>query len=101
MRQIDFLVLEVLRELEAAIQQHAPIYSGHEAYSIILADLDGFWHQVKAGSQVANPGVMRRELLQVAAMAVRAVHDLGLAEDPGPWCPAPVPCAAGAAVPKS
>lgn len=50
--------------------------SAHEAYAVILEELDEFWEEVrqKRGNKVG----MQNELIQVAAMAFRALSDLDL-----------------------
>jgi hypothetical protein len=50
------------------------MHGAHEGYAVILEELDELWAEVKA--QVHNPDRMRKEALQVAAMAVRFVEDV-------------------------
>jgi hypothetical protein len=56
------------------------MHSAHEAYAVILEELEEFWTEVKAGtpSSPITAGRMRAELIQIAAMAIRAVEDLEL-----------------------
>lgn len=69
---------EVAVELERAQQQHAPMHSTHEAYSVILEELEEFWLEVKKKTRERDPAKMRAELTQLAAMAARAVEELHL-----------------------
>lgn len=71
---------QVHNELARAREQHAPMHSAHEAYAVILEELEEFWTEVKAGtpSTPITAGRMRAELIQIAAMAIRAVEDLEL-----------------------
>lgn len=68
----------VERELEQARKQHGPITGCHDAYGRLLEEVDEFWDEVKLKDCLRNPGRMRAELVQVAAMAQRAAEDLNL-----------------------
>ena len=70
------LFAAVAAELVRARSRHAPMHSAHEAYAVILEELD----EVKAEvwSKTIDCTHLRKELIQLAAMAVRAVEDLGL-----------------------
>jgi hypothetical protein len=46
----------------------------HEAYAVILEELDEFWDEVRKKEHC--PEKMLRELIQIAAMAQRAAEDL-------------------------
>ena len=50
----------------------------HEAYAIILEEVDELWDEVKKKSSNRDPKAVRSELIQIAAMAVRAIYDLDL-----------------------
>jgi hypothetical protein len=67
---------EVQRERDRACEKHPPLNSLHEAYAVILEELDEFkaevWKQNKARSEDA----IRAELVQIAAMCMRTVQDL-------------------------
>lgn len=73
----------VADELQRARKLHAPMGSPHEAYAVILEEVDEFWSEVKLRPDVQDHGAMRSELIQIAAMACRAVADLRLAEATG------------------
>jgi hypothetical protein len=71
---------EIALELIRATAKHGPMNSPHEAYAVILEELDEFWECVRAWNATdatteRNP---RHELIQIAAMAVRAIRDLKL-----------------------
>jgi hypothetical protein len=79
--------IEVERELVKARAKHAPMHSLHEAYAVIYEELDEFWDEVRrwrpadpAGPfDVRTQGARaRRELIQTAAMCLRAIEDLDL-----------------------
>jgi len=54
------------------------LHSAHEAYAVILEELDEFWDEVRKKGDVIEPAKMLKELIQVSAMAQRAAEDLGL-----------------------
>ena len=68
------LLEEVGAELLKATIKHRPMTGPHEGYAVILEELDELWDEVKA--QVHDPAAMRKEALQVAAMAVRFIADV-------------------------
>jgi hypothetical protein len=65
-------------ELEIAMEKHKPLNSAHEAYAVILEELDEFWEEVRKKREERSREAMRTELIQTAAMCVRAIHDLDL-----------------------
>jgi hypothetical protein len=69
---------QVRKELKRAQGQHAPLNSAHEAYAVILEELDEVKAEVWKRREARDPALMRKELIQVAAMAIRAIEDLGL-----------------------
>src|SRR4051812_42536568 len=84
---IDGIVAEVGEEVRRAGAVHAPMNSEHEAKAVIEEEFDEFWELVKVNpkklsreAQMRRLADMRKELVQVAAMAVRAICDLDIAE---------------------
>jgi hypothetical protein len=76
------LVEEVCDELVKARVAHDPMASGHEAYAVILEELDEYWEHVKTNPRKLTDEArahrlveMRKELIQIAAMALRAIQD--------------------------
>lgn len=63
-------------QLMKARRKHGDMKCQHEAYAVILEELDEFWAEVKA--QGFNREAALKELTQVAAMCQRAAEDLGL-----------------------
>lgn len=57
-------------------------HSMHEAYAVILEELDELWEQVRLKPCDRDPDVIYKELIQIAAMALRTVTSLGKAEKP-------------------
>jgi hypothetical protein len=69
---------DVRRELARARANHSPMNSLHEAYSVILEELDELWEQVRLKREERHRGQIYRELVQISAMAERAATDLNL-----------------------
>lgn len=75
---IDELCEEVGNHLRNAQAKHAPMHSHHEAYAVILEELDEYWEEVRKWPKRHSDAEMRKELMHIAAMALRAIHDLKL-----------------------
>lgn len=75
---ISQILTNVAEELNYAMPKHPAMKSAHEAYSVILEELDEFWVEVKKRKENRNLIAMRTELIHIAAMATRAIHDLDL-----------------------
>lgn len=60
---------------------HPPLASLHEAYSVILEELDELWEHVRKRRQDRVPAETLKELVQIAAMCQRAAEDLGLVKE--------------------
>lgn len=84
---------EVGVELAKARQTHAPMNGHHEGYAVILEELDELWEVCKRNTHKTPHGFndsafqaeqrrfdkradMRKEALQVAAMAIRFIEDV-------------------------
>jgi hypothetical protein len=78
-RQISTIGAEVMAEVMRATSMYLPLNSPHEAYSVIKEEFDEFWDEVKAYNLRKGRDTrprMREELIQLAAMAIRAVTDV-------------------------
>lgn len=82
MRAASFLAA-VHQEWQRAETIYAPLHSAHEAYAVILEELEEFWEQVRLKDTLREPVLMYEELVQVAAMCLRTVLNLGLDEKEG------------------
>lgn len=69
---------EIKAELFAAENAHDKMNSAHEAYAVILEELDEFWEEVRKKRSERLNVRMRDELVQTAAMCVRAIRDLDM-----------------------
>jgi hypothetical protein len=72
---------EFLEDIRAEVQRaetvYVPLHSLHEAYAVILEELDELWDQVRMKDHERDPVAIRKELIQIAAMAWRTAKDLG------------------------
>jgi hypothetical protein len=73
-RRVFEVVNECAAELSRAMRKHGPMRGAHEGYAVILEELDELWDEVKR--QKPDPDALRKEALQVAAMAMRFVADV-------------------------
>lgn len=69
---------DVDAELQRAEAKHRPMNSLHEAYAVILEEVDELWDLARLKSEARDPAAVRMELVQIAAMAWRAARNLGL-----------------------
>ncbi len=70
-------VEQITREMMRATRKHKPMASWHEAHSVIEEEFDEFWDEVKKGGSVPRDyPALRTEVIQLAAMCLRALHDL-------------------------
>ena len=67
---------EAATELIRAMTIHAPFHSPHEGYAVILEELDELKDEVWASKPGSDRAAMRKEAIQVAAMALRFVQDV-------------------------
>ena len=69
----DRLLAEVDDEISRSLALHGGYNSHHEAYAVILEELDEYWEEVRKKTADRRPSDMKKELVQVAACAVKAV----------------------------
>jgi hypothetical protein len=71
--------IEFSAELDLARVKHPKgMNSVHEAYAVILEELDEFWEECRKQTGQRCKTSMRKELIQIAAMCARAIEDLQL-----------------------
>lgn len=76
-KQGSFLI-DVYKELDKANEIFEPFHSHHEAYAVLMEEVDEYWDIVRQKPSLRCPQHARRELVQIAAMAMRAAISLGL-----------------------
>lgn len=68
-------------ELYKARRKHRTAFHNlHEAYAVMLEEVEEFWSEVKKQNDERDKQALRDELVQIAAMCQRAAEDLGLME---------------------
>jgi hypothetical protein len=71
------LLKEIQDELQRAEEKFPKFNSPHEGYAVILEELDELWDEIRAsGPSRLNKPEMRKEAMQVAAMALRFIVDI-------------------------
>lgn len=58
-----------------ALEKFPAFNSAHEGYAVILEELDELWMEIKAHQRNRSNEAMRREAIQVAAMALRFIME--------------------------
>lgn len=74
--RVAVALVEAEMELRAASEKFAPFNSAHEGYAVLLEEVDELWDEVKIRTDFRSREKMRKEAIQVAAMALRFVVDL-------------------------
>ncbi len=62
-------------ELTKARNKFPAFHSNHEGYAVLREELDELWDEVKASKPFEANARMRKEAVQVAAMALRFLID--------------------------
>lgn len=65
---------EVANEVARAMSKFPPFNSSHEGWAVIKEEVDELWEEVREnrGRELSA----REEAIQIAAMAIRYVHDI-------------------------
>lgn len=71
----EYLMMAVKTELDRATKNYGPMASSHEAYAVIKEEIDEYWLEVMKKPAERDRKRMQAELIQIAAMAMRAVID--------------------------
>lgn len=77
MKTLETLLSKIADEMRLANENYGPIASTHELYAVIKEELDEFWdltREWKGRMPIReNKDVFTRELLQIAAVAIRGI----------------------------
>lgn len=71
------IVFPIVHELDKAQKAFPPFHSAHEGYSILYEEVCELWEVVR--EKQSTPGRedrLKKECIQVAAMAMRFLHDM-------------------------
>lgn len=77
--KFDPIIDDVIEEYNEAGAKFGAFNTSHEAYAVILEEMDELWDEIKKKSyrrSKRNKNAIRREATQVAAMAIRLIMDL-------------------------
>jgi len=67
----------VWTEFRQASERFPKFNSPHEGFSVLKEEVDELWEAVKLNNKnPARAGLMQKEAVQVAAMAIRFLHDV-------------------------
>lgn len=69
---VDKVIFSVVNEVYRARSLHPKFASPHEAYAVLKEELEETWDEIKAN----NTQRARKEMVQVAAMAIRFLLDV-------------------------
>jgi hypothetical protein len=73
-RPVDDIAYEIADECRRGMAAFPAFNSPHEGWAVIREELDELWDHVKADT--GRSPEARKEAIQIAAMALRYVHDL-------------------------
>lgn len=73
MKNFNYLVQE---ELQKARNKHGPMTNLHEAYAVILEEVDELWEHCRKKQENRNPQEILEELVQISAMAQKTAEDV-------------------------
>lgn len=68
---IRSIAFEATAEVMMAKEKWPPFNSAHEAFAILKEEVDELWDHVKVNQKRRDLEAMRKEAIQVAAMAIR------------------------------
>lgn len=71
----------ILNEIEVEVSRArsihpGPFYSAHEGWAVLHEEVDELWDEVKRNGSTRSLMAMRKEAIQIAAMAVRFIEDI-------------------------
>ena len=69
-------VVDIYDEFDRASSQFPPFNSAHEGFSVLKEEVDELWAEVKTKQGSRDLTNMRKEAVQVAAMALRFIVDI-------------------------
>lgn len=77
-KMVDKILKEVELEVKNAMRNYKKFNSSHEAYAVLLEEVDELWDAIRMNQKTDEPNRterIREEAIQVAAMAIRLIFD--------------------------
>lgn len=72
-----FITTEIITEVEIAKEKYPkPFVNQHEAYAVILEEIDELWDEIKKKQSEYDLKAMRKEAVQASAMLIRLIDEL-------------------------
>lgn len=76
MNKLQEILEDVKKEFKFATDKYGKFNSLHEAYAIVLEEVNELWEEVKTSQKDSSRiKFVRREAIQVATMAIRLIFD--------------------------
>lgn len=72
------ILIDIHKETNKAYEKHGKLSSIHEAYAVLLEEVDEFWDEVKKKASKRNKKNMKKELVQIAAMCLKTIESFDL-----------------------
>lgn len=76
LQEIETMLRAVESEVLSATESWPPFNSAHEGFAVLAEEVDELWDHVKTNQKRRDPEAMKKEAVQVAAMAVRFALEL-------------------------
>lgn len=73
---VIILEAEIEQELSGAMSNWPPFNSAHEGFAVIQEEFEDLWEHVETNQKRRDIPAMRKEAIQVAAMAMRFALDV-------------------------
>lgn len=77
--EFDFRVggalADLVTEIEMATEKFAPMNSHHEGFAVLKEEVDELWEEVRKKPEERSNERLRKEAIQIAAMAIRFIAD--------------------------
>jgi hypothetical protein len=74
--RVGGVIADLVDELMGAMESFPAMNSAHEGFAVLKEEVDELWDEVKVKQGERNLENMRKEAIQVAAMAVRFAADI-------------------------
>ena len=68
---------DIADEVLEAMHKHGEYHSLHEGYAVLAEEVDELWDSVRAKWEKRDPAAIRREAVQIAAVAVKIAYSFG------------------------